>query len=213
VSKKRTTLRVLDEYGTTFSEELGIELTKNTPSELFRWLTFSLLASARIGWEQAMKATDALREAGWTTAEKMARATWEQRVRVLNEHGYARYDESTSRMLQDASDLLLDEYGGDLRRLREAAGRDPKNERKRLKELKGVGDVGVDIFFREAQAAWAELRPFADERALKAAKRLGLGDSAEELAELVSEKEFPRLVAGLVRVELEDGDERVDDAR
>ena len=40
----------------------------------------------------------------------------------------------------------------------------------------GVGDVGADIFLREVQVAWTEVAPFADERALGAARDLGLPD-------------------------------------
>ncbi len=63
--------------------------------------------------------------------------------------------------------------------------------------------MGVDIFFREAQAIWEELYPFADQRALQVANRLGLGKDAGALAKLVSRKQFPRLVAALVRIALE----------
>src|ERR687888_69109 len=110
-----------------------------------------------------------LADQGWTTPQKLDRTTWAQRVRVLNRAGYARYDESTSRMLGDTCALLLERYRGDLRRLREEAGRDPKRERALLKAFKGLGDVGVDIFFREAQLAWKELYPFADRRGPPAA--------------------------------------------
>ncbi len=75
-------------------------------------------------------------------------------------------------MLGDTAQFLLEKYDGDLRKLRAEAGRDPKIERKLLKECKGIGDTGVDIFFREAQSAWGELRPFADKKALKAAGKL-----------------------------------------
>jgi hypothetical protein len=69
----------------------------------------------------------------------------------------------------------------------------------------GLGDVGVDIFFREVQVAWDELRPFADRRALETAGRLGLATDARALARLVGNDadEFARLVAALVRVRLE----------
>lgn len=106
----------------------------------------------------------------------------------------------------------LAEPDGDLRKLREAAERDPQRERKLLKEFKGIGDVGVDIFFREAQVAWDELRPFADRRALDAAGRLKLGRDPEALAKLVDGKDFPRLVAALVRVELADDHDAVREA-
>ncbi len=64
--------------------------------------------------------------------------------------------------------------------------------------------MGVDIFFREAQVGWEELFPFADRRALDAAGRLKLGRDPEALAKLAGERDFPRLVAALVRTELED---------
>jgi hypothetical protein len=89
-------------------------------------------------------------------------------------HGHARYDEKTSRFLADTSTLLLEKYGGDLRELRETAKRDPTRKRELLRECKGIGNVGVDIFFREAQVIWDELYPFADQRALRAARKLGL---------------------------------------
>jgi hypothetical protein len=71
-----------------------------------------------------------------------------------------------------------------------------------LKQCKGLGDVGVSIFFRETQLAWDELYPFADERALRTAERLGLEGDAKALAKGLPRQEFPRLVAALIRVGL-----------
>lgn len=193
---------ILDNYGTTFCKELKIDIQKATPSPLFRLLCFSILASARISYGAALKAARALTDEGWTTPKKMAGSTWRQRTKVLNKSGYARYDESTSRYLGDTCDLLNEHYKGDLNNLREEAGKDPSAERKRLKEFKGLGDVGVDIFFREAQAAWDELFPFIDDRAKKAAKALNLPSTAQRLAELAGKKNYPNLVAGLIRVDL-----------
>ncbi|TCD14352.1 hypothetical protein [Oricola cellulosilytica] len=194
---------LLECHGKTYAAELGMDLAKNTPSFLFRWLCAALLMSARIGSGNAMRAANALADAGWTTAGHMAASTWKDRVKVLNRHGYARYDESTARMLGETVSLMQKKYGGDLRKLREAAGRDPDGERRLLKEFKGIGDVGVDIFFREVQAAWDEIFPFADRKALAAAEKLGLPASAQGLAALVTKADLPRLVAALVRTELE----------
>jgi hypothetical protein len=199
MSKDNVVRELLEERGRTFADELGIPLERGEPSPLFRYLAFCLLGSARIGCQHAVDAARALADEGWTTAEAMKGATWRQRTDVLNRSGYARYDESTSRMLGETSELLVEKYGGDLRKLRDAAGRDPRRERELLKECKGIGDVGVDIFFREAQAIWDELYPFADDRALETARRLGLGGSAEDLAGLVPEEDFPRLLAALFR--------------
>ncbi len=169
---------------------------------LFRWLCASILLSARISADLAMQAARALADQGWTTAEKMAAATWEQRTRALNEAGYARYDESTSRMLGDTAEMLLERSRGDLRHLRQTAEGNPDRERTLLKQCKGLGDVGVSIFFREVQVAWDELYPFADKRAVDAAQRLGLASDPQALARQVPRHEFPRLVAALVRAGL-----------
>lgn len=190
---------LLERHGQTFADEIGIDVAKDTPQELFGLLCASILFSARISSDLAVRASQALRRQGWRSARKLEEATWSERTRVLNEAGYARFDERTSAMLGDTALLLIGSYDGDLRRLREEAGRDPGRERALLKEVKGLGDVGVDIFFREAQAAWDELYPFADKRARKTARELGLDDEPEELAKLVDKADFPRFVAGLVR--------------
>jgi hypothetical protein len=75
-------------------------------------------------------------------------------------------------------------------------------ERRLLQEFKGIGETGAAIFCREVQSAWPELYPFADAKALDAAKKLGLGDDAKALARLVDKRDFPRLVAALIRTSL-----------
>jgi hypothetical protein len=202
--QKNTVHVLLDRHGRTFADELGIDVAKNTPAPLFRLLCAATLMSARISSQIAVDAARNLAKHGWRSPQKLAGSTWEERVEALNEAGYARYQERTATMLGDLTDHLLDRYGGDLRKLRAEAGRDPEAERKLLKEFKGLGDVGVDIFFREAQVAWEELAPFADKRALDAARRLKLPTDGAKLAGLVGNDDYPRLVAALVRVELDD---------
>ena len=199
----RIVATLLEEHGRTYAEQLGIDLQGGTPSPLFRWLCAALLMSARIGAATAVDAARALADQGWTTAAKMAEATWEQRTRTLNRAGYARYDESTSRMLGDTAEMLQEKYQGDLRKLRDAAERDPERERALLKECKGIGEVGIDIFMREAQITWPELYPFADKKALEAAAKLGLDEDPHALADRVPRKEFPRLLTALVRASLQ----------
>ncbi len=193
---------ILERYPRTYGEELGLRRL-DAPSPLFRLLVMAHLMSARIRASVAVDAARALSEQGWTTPRRMAEASWEDRTRVLNQAGYARYDERTSSMLGDASELLLDRYRSDLRRLRDEADQDPAQERRLLKAFKGIGDVGVDIFFREAQRSWPELYPFADRRALEAAEKLGLGRETADLTHLVADHDFARLVSGLVRVGLD----------
>ena len=203
-TQKDTARALLDLHGRTFADELGIDVDKGTPSALFRLLCAATLMSARINSSISLEAARNLAKRGWRTPEKLAASTWEQRVKALNEAGYTRYQERTATMLGDLTDHLRERYGGDLRKLRDEADRDPKAERRLLKQFKGLGDVGVDIFFREVQVAWEELAPFADRRALDAAARLKLPKDPGKLAKLAGGDDYPRLVAALVRVELED---------
>jgi hypothetical protein len=203
-SKPQIVRALLRLHGRTFAEELRIDVRRNTPSPLYRLLCAATLMSARIDHRIALEAARGLARAGWRSPGKLLESSWDQRVSVLNEAGYTRYQERTATMLGELTDHLVRRWNGDLRRLREEAGRDPAAERRLLKELKGMGDVGVDIFFREVQVAWGELEPFADRRARDAAARLGLPNDPEALAKLSGPRDFPRLVAALVRVELED---------
>lgn len=192
---------LLDRYGRTFAEEVGIELA-DAPQPLYQWLTAVQMFSIRITAELAVRGIRAVFAAGWTTPEAMLAAEWGERVLVLNHAGYARYDESTATALARNARLLLDRWGGDLRRLRDEADRDAAQERALLQKFTRVGPVAADIFCREAQAVWPELYPSADRKALTAARALGLAETPEALAALVPREQFPRLVAGLVRVRL-----------
>jgi hypothetical protein len=105
--------------------------------------------------------------------------------------------------LGQTAELVVERYGGDLRRLRAEAGGDRAAMRDALTGLEGVGDVGASFFMREVQLVWVELVPFADDQALEAAAILGLPVSAPELARFARDPgTFTRLVAGLVRVGL-----------
>jgi hypothetical protein len=133
----------------------------------------------------------------------MRDATWQQRVDVLGRAHYKRYDEMTSTALGDGAELIAEEYDGDLRKLREAADRDPAKIRKLLKRVPRIADVGASIFAREAQLVWPELRPALDKKALQGAKLLGLPEQQDKLAELVDEQDLHRLAAALTRVALD----------
>jgi len=201
---------LLERHGRTYAAEAGIRLRRATPAPLFQLLCLSILLSARIRADAAVEAARGLGEAGWTTPAKMASSTWEQRTRVLNESGYARYDESTSRMLADSVETLDRRYDGDLRRLRDEADHDAQAERELLQQFTGIGEVGAAIFAREVQFVWTEQYPFAAERELATARQLGLPDDAAGLAGICGGRdEFTRVVAALVRCGLADGVEEI----
>lgn len=194
--------RLLARHGLTYAAELGIDLSGDRPAPLFQLLVASLLMSARISDRIAVAAARALFGQGYTDASKMAAASWQDRVDALGEGHYVRYDESTSTYLGETSELLLDRYDGDLRQLRAAADGSPDRIHGRLQDFKGIGRVGADIFCREAQHTWPELRPFADAAALKVAAGLGLGRTAHDLAERLGSDDLAVLTAALVRARL-----------
>jgi hypothetical protein len=149
----------------TFSASLGIDL--RTRDGLFCLLIASLLFSARIAQHIAEKSIAIVISRTDRSAEKLRQSTWDERCEWLTEGGYTRYREKTSTALGDLVDLLDERYGEmGVEGLREEAGRNIDEERRLLKEFKGIGDTGADIFLREVQAVWDEVFPFADRRAI-----------------------------------------------
>lgn len=180
-TKQREVLRaLLDEHGSTYAEEAGIRL-RDTPQSLYRLLVLTCLLSARIRSSAAVASARELSGAGMRSARAMADASWQDRVDALGRGGYRRYDESTATQLGKAAELVLDKYGGDLRRMRDEAGGDARKLRKLLREVPGLGPAGVEIFLREVQGVWPEAGPLLDEKALDGARRLGLPADAQTL--------------------------------
>ncbi|WP_033318360.1 endonuclease [Streptomyces yerevanensis] len=190
------------EHGRTFAEEAGIKL-RNTPQPLYRTLVMACLLSARIRGSVALAATRALYEAGMRDPRRMADASWQQRVDALGEGGYRRYDERTATMLGEGAELLLDRWGGDLRRMRDEADGDLDQLRSLLREIPALGPAGVDIFLREVQLVWPEAAPWLDAKALQGAERLGLPKKPDHLVKLAGHTEPAVLAAALVRAALD----------
>ncbi|MET9880308.1 endonuclease [Actinacidiphila glaucinigra] len=199
---KDTVKALLDQEGHTYAEDAGIKL-RNTPQPLYQVLVAACLLSARIKASVATAAAHELFAAGMRDPRKMRDATWQQRVDALGRGHYRRYDERTATQLGDGARLLLDRYGGDLRRLRDEAGGDPDAIRRALREVPGLGPVGVEIFLREVQVVWPETGPLFDAKALKGAERLGLPARPEDLADLVPEAAYAVFAAALVRAALD----------
>ncbi|MFE6766934.1 endonuclease [Streptomyces sp. NPDC057689] len=201
MSRATTVRNLLDEHGRTYADEAGIHL-RDTPMPLYQLLTLCVLFSVPIKADMAVAAARELFAAGMRTPRAMVDASWQDRVDALVRAHYRRYDESTATALGEGAQLVLDRYRGDLRRLRDEAGGDPEKLRDLLTEFPRIGPTGADIFSREAQRLWPELRPAFDKRAQDAAEELGLPRSPEKLAGLVGDEDLPRLAAALVRVGL-----------
>ncbi|GHH86166.1 endonuclease [Streptomyces sulfonofaciens] len=201
-AQKKVIRELLAAEGRTFAADAGIRLA-NTPQPLYRTLVLATLLSARIRSSVAVATARALHDAGLRSARRMADATWQQRVDALGEGGYRRYDERTATQLGEGARLVLDAWGGDLRRLRADAHGDVAELRQLLQRVPGLGPTGADIFLREVQGVWPEAAPYLDAKAIQGARRLGLPDEPEALSRLDENHEPAAFASALVRAALD----------
>ncbi|MDG4797306.1 hypothetical protein [Micromonospora sp. WMMD1082] len=205
IEDRKRLARRLAGSGRGFAEQYGFRVTNN-PASLFQLLCLAILLARRGDFRRALDSAHALPGAGWDSAARLSRSLPAERARVLRDSGQRGDVDALADLLGDLARTVVERYGGDLRRLRSAAHRDPTRERALLTALPGVDGQVADLFLREAQALWGEVAPVADRRALTAARRLGLGRSAEDLAGLAGGGESERLawlVGALARVDLE----------
>lgn len=193
--------RVLDRHGRTYADDAGIRLT-DEPAPLFQLLVLAQLLSARIAAGTAVAATRELISAGWTSPVRTRDAPRSRVVAALGRAGYRRYDERSATQLREMAELVLDRYGGDLRRLATEADGDVGRAAGLVQQVKGIGPTGAGVFLREVQQVWPWVRPYLDERACAGAGRVGLPEDRNRLAGMVAPDDLARFAAGLVRVSL-----------
>jgi len=174
-----------------YSVELGIDLT--TPAGRFKWFLASILFGARISEKIALNTYREFEKVGIDTADKILSAGWDELVRILDEGGYVRYDESTATNLPNIMEDLKERYGS-LDDLYEESS-DTEDLEKRLQDFKGIGPVTAQIFLRELRGVW-DVDPEPSKRAEEAAKCLGI-DLQEFEGEMLS-----RVEAALVKLQL-----------
>lgn len=197
-----TVRSLLEIRSETYAQQAGIKLA-DRPAPLYQLLVLSVLLSTRIKAEIAVAAARELNRANCGTPRGMLAASWQDRVDALGRAHYVRYDESTATALGAGAQLVQERYRGDLRKLRQAAADKPDELRRLLQQFPRLGPTGADIFCREAQAVWPELRPYLDRKALTGADRLGLPADPDWLAGQVPADQLAALGAALVRAGLD----------
>jgi endonuclease III len=194
--------RLLRVAGTTYAAEAGITID-DKPMPLFQLLVLCMLASKPIDATTAMRAAKEIFGAGLRTPKAVLASDRRTMIGAFGRAHYVRYDESSATRLNDMAERVRDDYSGDLREIAERSQHDVAAAKRMLKEFKGIGDTGADVFLREVQDVWTWVRPYFDDRAIRAAKQLGLPAQPAELGALAP-RANARLAAALVRAALDD---------
>lgn len=157
----------------SYAKELGIDLHRREPTEIYKWFIASLLYGARISERLATKTYRAFEQDQLLHPQAMLHAGRDKLVVILDRGGYTRYDFKTASKLLAVNQSLLHEYRGDLNLLHAQAA-DARDLVQRLIRLgKGIGVVTANIFLRELRGVWRKADPLPSEKVVRAAQALG----------------------------------------
>jgi endonuclease III len=163
----------MEAAGTTYADEVGIRIN-DKPMPLFQLLVLCMLASKPIDATTAVRAARELFSAGLRNPKAVLNSDRRTMISAFGRAHYVRYDESSATRLTDIAQRVSDEFSGDLREIAHRGQPDVGAVRRILKQFNGIGDTGADIYLREVQDVWTWVRPYFDDRATAAAKKLGL---------------------------------------
>ncbi|KAL7624405.1 hypothetical protein AAE478_005969 [Parahypoxylon ruwenzoriense] len=193
--------RLISRYGELPLSDTDLaDPDKPTPDTVLALVLNSMLSSTRISHALAARTVKSLIEAGYHKLDVLKRSSWEERTEVLTEGG-----EKAATRMGDLAKLIEDKYEGDLNTILRLTSEDRTKIRAELKNIKGLGDVGINIFFDTAQHIWPCLAPFIDPRSLKTAEAIGIGGDVRALWQAVSENpdQMCRLAAALTKLRLD----------
>ncbi|KAI1392123.1 uncharacterized protein F4822DRAFT_441220 [Hypoxylon trugodes] len=198
--------QLISQYGELPLSQTDLsEPDKPTPDTALALLLNAMLSSSRISHALAAKTVSLVIKAGYHKLDGLKKSSWEEKTEVLTEGGYTHYREKTATMMGDLAQLIEDKYEGDLNTIPQLASENPTKIRAELKNIKGLGDIGINIFFDTAQHIWPCLAPFIDPRSLKTAEAIGIGADVDTLWQEVSEDPelLCRLAAALTKLRLD----------
>ncbi|KAL4733507.1 hypothetical protein BDV11DRAFT_81110 [Aspergillus similis] len=169
--------KTIEKYGRGPLEGTAIEgkALSGSPDTILAMLMDAMLKSKPLSHELTDRTLKKLVEVGYHDIQKLGDASWEERAMVLKDGGYNRYREQGSTNLGKLVEFVNEKYEGDLNNLIKKAGYDPATTRQLIKEVHGLGDLGVELFFNNVQSVWPTIAPFVDSRSLKTAEDAGLG--------------------------------------
>ncbi|MGQ9530918.1 MAG: hypothetical protein ACUVQX_05635 [Candidatus Bathycorpusculaceae bacterium] len=170
--KSESLKALIENFGSKYSEMLGINLSSGKDEEIFKWFLASILFGAPITETSAIKTYNCFKKYDVLTPKRILKTGWDGLVRILDEGSYTRYDFKTADKLLEVMQNLTKKYNGSLTRLNNEASNIQDLE-KRLKDLgKGIGEVTVNIFLRELRSIWDKAQPEPTNLVMLAAKNL-----------------------------------------
>lgn len=174
--RSRMIKTLLERFGQSFSEELGINLDSGRSAEVFKWFLASILFGARISETIAKNTYKAFEKYNLLTCEKILKTDIGFLINpIMREGGYVRYDGVTSRKILEVCQKLMGEYEGDVNQIHRKA-KTPKDLEEKLLKFKGIGPTTVNIFLRELRGIWEKANPGFSELVKLAVVHLGIKD-------------------------------------
>ncbi|KAG8411501.1 hypothetical protein J3458_015558 [Metarhizium acridum] len=146
----------------------------------------ALLSSTRISHHIALATLRCLVDEDYHDLKTLHESSWQERTEILTNGGYTHYRERTATYLGDLADLMRQKYDDDASKILSATEQGAKLRSiltGRLKEIKGLGPVGCDIFLATVQGFCPNVAPYLDRRNLDMAKKIGLTDDLEAIFE------------------------------
>ncbi|KIW92089.1 uncharacterized protein Z519_07073 [Cladophialophora bantiana CBS 173.52] len=206
-SKKDQKEKEEEEKGQGHAGNIRGEKKNGTPETILALLLNAILSSTRVSHNIAAKTTALVIKARYHKLDVLKKSTWEERTEVLTKGGYTHYREKTATFMGQLAELVEEKYAqdGDLNRIPRLTSGDRRKIRAELQKIKGIGDVGIDIFFTTAQHLWPCLTPWIDLRSRKTAEHIGLGNDVQTLCDEVGHKPelMCRLACALMDIRLE----------
>ncbi|EEP75798.1 predicted protein [Uncinocarpus reesii 1704] len=165
----------------------------------------AMLKAAPISHQKAEATLGLLLEHGFQDVNNLKNSSWDERAKVLIQGGYRHYYKRAASNLAELADWVIDKYEGDLENFHAETGGSNSRIRSTLKEIKGFGDVAVDIFLASVQSAWPETAPFIAERSLQTAEHIGIGTDVEAIFKTLhsDSKDMCKLARALTEIRLE----------
>jgi len=179
-----------------YSEELGINLSKISDGDIFKWFLASILFGARISETTAKNTYKTFESYDLLEPKKILKAGWDFLVNpIMREGGYVRYDGKASTQILRNCDTLLKNYDGSLNKLHEEAKNADDLENK-LICFYGIGPVTANIFLRELRPFWVKCNPEPLLIVKEVAKKYKVNLNKYDRKSLT----FARIESGLVRL-------------